>query len=368
MALADVLTETNIVTLEPISELNERDERLADSFKTYVYVVEVSEQVFAVFLSAETDTAHRAQQERYAVFTKVLSPTTEPIYELSQKNPQVKARPPLYHGHKKLIPGGANLMINPPNSTEALQAGAYVIYVNANQKPTRFVAEIKTAKQGMSVEQVLSSNNVRGSLTLDVRTILSTDEKRQTVRREFEGKTEYLESVFADAKIDLSFRYSDPVVATEEQLLGESFYIDFMHNLLEANPRDVGTIGVYLYESTMTGIFGWSTHMPGPIGVDIFNAGVFVLAQEHFFLGGDPSRPNQNPDIEDMDVTTAHEVGHYLGLPHVCERDHRDFFSDTGCDERNLMRVGDFIHRGHPFSPNQSLYMLRQPSIELRSR
>ena len=110
-------------------------------------------------------------------------------------------------------------MINPPNSTEALQAGAYVIYVNANQKPTRFVAEIKTAKQGMSVEQVLSSNNVRGSLTLDVRTILSTDEKRQTVRREFEGKTEYLESVFADAKIDLSFRYSDPVVATEEQLL-----------------------------------------------------------------------------------------------------------------------------------------------------
>lgn len=121
---------------------------------------------------------------------------------------------------------------------------------------------------------------------------------------------------------------------------------------------------VFVVRSLGTGLNGYAMGLPGPMSGDWPSAGVLVSTTA--FASGEMLDP------EMMAVSTAHEMGHYLGLYHTSERSQfHDPISDTPeCDNegfcfddefaRNLMTPGGSPDR-YIVTPGQGNVLRRHP-------
>lgn len=130
-------------------------------------------------------------------------------------------------------------------------------------------------------------------------------------------------------------------------------------------PAPAEGVNIFFTSLRISGFEGVSFGLPGLIPRDDFKSGVIVgVPQDHIMTGVSPQTLQLK--FQRAAYTAAHEIGHYLGLFHVCEgpsATDEDGLSDTKCETHsNLMMFGA---SNAPLSPQQRLILLRNPMVQL---
>lgn len=255
----------------------------------------------------------------------------------------------------------------PANEIGGIEAGSYQFLVRAEKRDGSRLEEDTLT---MTVYMRKSSSVAQCNLPLDF--IVATDaiaaeDVDESIERLAIGVSEFFAPVNVNVPQYGVSRVHFPTMTVEEEGdLGETAMAlgSILTDALSNDRAREDAIHVFIVRSMGTGLNGYSMGLPGPASGDWPSSGVLVSTTS--FATGNVLSP------EMMSVSTAHEIGHYLGLYHTSERDtFHDPISDTPeCDqsgfcseegfERNLMTPGGSPDR-YIVTPGQGNVLRRHP-------
>lgn len=335
----------------------EEDDRLVVATTTTALTGGLSERVsIDVPVGIESLLIEVSGQGGYYFLTEMVTPSGRDLVEAAVLVTRVARE----------IPGYVSWQY-PANEVGGIDAGPYQLLVRAeNRDGSRLEEDSLT----MSVYMRKSETVAQCILPLDF--IVATDaiaeeDVDESIERLAIGVSEF----FAPANVQIPqygvSRVHFPTMTVEEEGdLGETAIAlgSILADALSNDRAREEALHVFIVRSMGTGLNGYSMGLPGPASGDWPSSGVLVSTTS--FATGNVLSP------EMMSVSTAHEIGHYLGLYHTSERDtFHDPIADTPeCDRagfctdeafaRNLMTPGGSPDR-YIVTPGQGAVIRRHP-------